>query len=98
MILNLGCSDFHFLKKVVNKMSRTNCPNCGAPFSNFALCSYCGTPIDSEVYYSGHNEVIYADDRPIAMFMDSEPINQSLVTKWNGLLCDRNHDLRHDYT
>lgn len=76
-------------------MSRTNCPNCGAPYSNFSLCSYCGTQKqfdDLDVSYT----TVYADCEPITVFMDPITLNQDIVTMLNGRIVERNRMLIHD--
>ena len=77
-------------------MSATNCPNCGAPYlTKGASCDYCGTPKqfdETEVSYN----VVYADNKPYAVFMDPAPIGQLLETRINGDLFNRNRGLIHD--
>ena len=64
-------------------MSRTNCPQCGAPYLEFSSkCQYCGTLKD----YGDTKKsdvILYADDEPIGnltTFMDYDSvINKCLM-------------------
>ena len=80
-------------------MSRSNCPNCGAPYLTLGIrCDYCGTQKqfdDLDVSYT----TVYAGSEPIAVFIDPDPItlNQDVVTTLNGQIANRNRMLMHDF-
>ncbi len=79
-------------------MSRSNCPNCGAPYLTLGIrCDYCGTQKQFDELDISYTTV-YADCEPIAVFIDQDPItlNQDIVTMLNGQIAERNRMLIHD--
>ena len=66
-------------------MSRSNCPNCGAPYLTLGIrCDYCGTQKKFNETESRDYTVIYADCKPMAVIMDPEPIREFVTTMMNG--------------
>ena len=65
-------------------MSRSNCPNCGAPYLTLGVrCDYCGTQKqfdDLDVSYT----TLYAGSEPIAVFIDQDPVKEFVTTMLNG--------------